>query len=170
MTSPLIYWQLTQGTWNSRVLGARDKSGLFSGFCTLQQPKNNDVPRSITPLHFIWHGENNNTKGSEDVNTGQGLFESTTSISCPENATPLVRPASKESTFKQLKLDIYVLRHIHIFWSATLHTGPAMTLRFELVTMFMIRLPEDALKSLFCIRGESLMRPGILSHKTVLSS
>lgn len=73
----------------------------------------------------------------------------------------------KRVHFKQLKLDIYVLRHIHIFWSATL---PAMTLRFELVTMFMMRVPGDALKSLFCIRGENLMRPGILSHKTVLSS
>ena len=48
MTSPLIYRQLTRGTGNSRVLGAGDEAGFLSDSSTLQEPKNKDVPRSIT--------------------------------------------------------------------------------------------------------------------------
>ena len=48
MTSPLIYRQLTQGTGNSGVLGAGDKAGFFSDSSTLQEPKYEDAPRSIT--------------------------------------------------------------------------------------------------------------------------
>ena len=55
MTSPLIYQQLTRGTGNNGVLGAGDEAGFFSDSSTLQEPKNEDSPRSITMADVSFH-------------------------------------------------------------------------------------------------------------------